>query len=150
MSDAKPSGSEQAGRLRLVVADDHAEVLQEICDLLESEFDVVQAVSGGPELVDAAESTRPNAVVSDISMPGMDGIEACSRILKAGAAKAVVLLTMHDDPQVLERAVEAGIGGFILKVDAGEELIDAVHAVYRGEQYWSRSVRNGRGRPAGV
>src|SRR5581483_10978173 len=123
------TGFVSSDRLRLVVADDHPRVLEEIRELLNLEFDVVQAVGGGLDLVRAAERFKPDAVVSDISMPDLNGIEAGQRILAAGASEAVVLLTMHDDPQLVARALEAGIRGFILKVDAAEELIDAVRAV---------------------
>jgi DNA-binding NarL/FixJ family response regulator len=130
-----------APRLRLLIADDHPQVLEEIRELLASEFEVVKGVAGGIELVHAAVDCRPDAVVSDISMPDLDGIEAGRRILEAGVTDAVVLLTMHNDPQLLRRALDVGIGGFILKVDAGEELIEAVRAVKRGDRYISRSVR---------
>jgi DNA-binding NarL/FixJ family response regulator len=129
------------GKLRVVVADDHPDVLEEIRQLLNSEFDVVDAVGGGLDLVEAAARTRPDTVVSDISMPDLDGIEAGQRILNQGTSSAVVLLTMHNDPQLVQQAIEAGIRGVILKVDAGEELIAAVRAASRGSTYISRSIR---------
>jgi DNA-binding NarL/FixJ family response regulator len=143
---SSPNGSTISGlgltaRLRLVVADDHPRLLEEIRDLLNCEFDVVQAVGGGLELVKAAERIRPDAVVSDISMPGLNGIEAGQRILEGGTCGAVLLLTMHDDPQLIARAMEVGIRGYILKVDAAEELIEGVRAVNRGETYLSRRIR---------
>jgi len=128
-------------RLRLVVADDHPEVLEEIRRLLESEFDVARAVSDGRALLDAVAEVRPDAVVSDIAMPDLDGIETGRRIMEHENAPAVLVLTMHDDPELAERALAAGIRGFILKVDAGEELIAAVRAVAQGGVYVSRSVR---------
>ena len=130
-----------SGKLRVVVADDHPDVLEEIRQLLNSEFEVVEAVGGGLDLVQAAARTRPDTVVSDISMPDMNGIEAAQRILNQGTSPAVVLLTMHNDPQLVQQAIEAGIQGVILKVDAGEELIAAVRSANRGCTYISRSIR---------
>jgi DNA-binding NarL/FixJ family response regulator len=128
-------------RLRLVVADDHPEVLEEIRRLLESEFEVAGAVSGGLALLDAVAELRPDAVVSDLAMRDLDGIEAGRRIVEREDAPAVLVLTMHNDPELVERALEAGVRGFILKVDVGEELIVAVRAVTEGGIYVSRSVR---------
>ena len=124
-----------------MVADDHPEVLEEIQRLLESEFEVARAVRGGRELLEAVAEVRPDAVVSDIAMPDLDGIETARRIVEREGAPAVLVLTMHNDPELAERALEAGIRGFILKVDAGEELIGAVRAVAGGGIYVSRSVR---------
>jgi DNA-binding NarL/FixJ family response regulator len=130
-------------RLRLVVADDHPDVREEIRRLLESEFEVARTVSGGWALLDAVAEVRPDAVVSDLAMPDLDGIEAGRRIVQSGgAAPAVLVLTMHNDPELTERALAAGIRGFILKVDVGEELIGAVRTVVRGGVYVSRSVRS--------
>ena len=128
-------------RLRIVLADDHPQVLEEIRDLLNSEFDVVDVVDGGIKLVEAVERARPDAVVSDITMPDLDGIQSAQRILSGDTSTAIVMLTMHNDPHLLFRAIEVGIRGFILKVDAGEELIDAVRAASLGATYVSRSIR---------
>jgi DNA-binding NarL/FixJ family response regulator len=128
-------------KLRLVLADDHAAVLEEVRRLLEPEFTIARTVSGGRALVEAATEVRPDAVVSDVAMSDLDGIEAGRKILERGASGAVLVLTMHNDPGLLVRALGAGIRGFILKVDAGEELIGAIRTVARGGTHISRSVR---------
>lgn len=130
-------------RLRLVLADDHAGVLEEIRRLLESEFEVVRAVQGGRALLQAAAETRPDAVVSDIAMPDLDGIEAGRQIVERGDARGVLVVTMHNDADLARRAADAGIRGFLLKVDIGDELIGAVRTVASGGTYVSRSVRTG-------
>src|SRR5690348_12611853 len=119
-------------RLRVVVADDHPDVLEEIRRLLQSEFEVARTVTGGRALLTAVAEIRPDAVVSDIAMPDLDGIEAGRRIVESGGSPAVLVLTMHNDPELAEQALAAGIRGFILKVDVGEELIGAVRAVAAG------------------
>jgi DNA-binding NarL/FixJ family response regulator len=129
-----------ADRPRLVLADDHAGMLEEISRLLASEFDVVRAVRHGLELLEAAEELKPDAVVSDIHMPVMDGICACERLLEAGFHGAVVLLTMHAESELVDRAFRAGMCAYVLKIDAGEDLIPAIYAALEGRNYRSRSV----------
>jgi DNA-binding NarL/FixJ family response regulator len=137
-----PSADSQARpRLRIVLADDHPDVREQVRELLASKFDVIGAVGGGLQLLAAADALRPDLVVSDIAMAEMDGIEAGRRSLERGLARAAVLLTMHNDPQLLKKAAAAGIRGFVLKVDAGEELIAAVDRVAAGGTYVSRTVR---------
>jgi DNA-binding NarL/FixJ family response regulator len=132
--DAQPRKS------RLVLADDHRDVLDAIRHLLAPEFDVLRAVAEGHALIRAVAELSPDAVVSDIQMPGLDGIEAGGRILSQGLCNAVVVLTMYNEPHLVRKALEAGIRGYVLKVDAGEELIPAVNAVLAGGSYLSRSV----------
>jgi DNA-binding NarL/FixJ family response regulator len=129
-------------RYRLVLADDHPGLLEEIRRLLDPEFDVLGAVGDGAALVEAVADLRPDAVVSDIQMPRMDGIAAGSEILGRGLCEAVVVLSMYPDPQLVEKAFAAGIRGYVLKLDACEELIPAVYALLRGERYSSRGIRS--------
>lgn len=131
-------------RYRLVIADDHPEVRQEIRELLNGEFDVLRAVADGAALLAAATELRPDAVVSDIQMPQLDGIEAGYRVLQRGLCQAIVVLSMYPDRELVETAMEAGIRGYVLKLDAFEELIPAIHTAIRGERYLSAGVR-GRG-----
>jgi DNA-binding NarL/FixJ family response regulator len=127
-------------RRRLVVADDHEGVLEEVFRLLSTEFDVVRTVRHGQELVDATEELKPDGVVSDIHMPGMDGICACRRLLERGYPGALVLLTMHSESVLVDRAFRAGIHAYVLKSDADEDLIPAIIAAIGGHSYRSRNV----------
>ena len=131
-------------RVRLVVADDHRDVSEEIVNLLKPEFDVLRSVENGSVLLEAASQLRPDVVISDFNMPGLNGIDAGRRILREGFCSAVILLTMYNDPQLVQIAIEAGIRGYVLKVDAGEELILAVQRVVSGEAYFSRGVVHSR------
>lgn len=130
-----------ARKTTVILADDHPQVLESISTLLEAEFDVVCAVNSGEALVEAASLMRPDAVISDIQMKEMDGIEAGLKVLERGSCDAVVVLTMHNDPHLMRRAVSAGIRGYVLKIDAGEELIPALKQVVAGGSYISRTVR---------
>ncbi len=129
-------------RIRLVLADDHTDVLEEIQHLLAPQFDVLRTVRDGPALVEAVAELRPDAVVSDFQMPGLNGIEAGAQILQQGLCKAVILLTMYNEPLLVNQALAAGIRGFVLKVDAGDELVPALHEVMGGGRYLSQGVVN--------
>ncbi len=127
-------------RKRLVIADDHAGMLEEIFRLLSTEFDIVRMVQHGRQLLEAAEELRPDGVISDIHMPVLDGIRACQCLLEQGYPGAMVLLTMHRESALIERAFRAGIHAYVLKIDAGEDLAPAVYAALDGRKYCSRNV----------
>ena len=120
-------------RSRLLLADDHVENAALLRTLLESEFDVIGQVQDGYALVSAAERLSPDVIVSDISMPRLDGISAATIILGRDPAVRIVLVTVHNDPELLERGLAAGAMGYVLKLAAGDELIPAVHSALRGE-----------------
>lgn len=129
-----------AARPRLIVAEDHPALLDEVLRLLEPAFDVVRSVSHGLTLLETAAELRPDVIVTDIQMPGMDGIEASKRLLKAGACAVVVVLSMYSDAHLVNRAFQAGVSGYVLKTHAADELIPAVHAALEGRQYRSRGI----------
>ena len=132
-------------RYRLIVADDHAETRAGICSLLEQEFDVVAAVADGRALVERAEELSPDVVVTDISMPRMDGISAAASILHSHPKTPIVLVSVHTDIGTVQRVMAMGVLGYVSKLEAGEELVDAVHAVLRGECHVGHSLRAGLG-----
>jgi DNA-binding NarL/FixJ family response regulator len=117
---------------------------QEIRELLDPEFDVLRAVGDGAALVAAALELRPDVVISDVQMPELDGIEAGSQVLGRGLCAAIVILSMYSDRHLVQTALQAGIRGYVLKLDASEELIPAVYAVLRGERYLSAGVSRQR------
>ncbi|HUI76710.1 MAG TPA: response regulator transcription factor [Bryobacteraceae bacterium] len=124
----------------LVLADDHPDLLRELQILLRSEFNILQAVTDGQALMRAAYERKPRAIITDIEMPGVDGIEACRNLLQQGLCQAALVLTMHNEEQVVRKALQAGIRGYVLKTDATEELIPAVRSVLGGSLYLSRGV----------
>ncbi|HLY18298.1 MAG TPA: response regulator transcription factor [Bryobacteraceae bacterium] len=127
-------------RYRLVLADDHKDILDEVRRLLQDDFEIVGAVTDGAALIEAVAALRPDAVVTDIYMPGLDGIEAGAEILRRGLCNAVIVLTMHNDPQMVRKVLLQGIQGYVLKDDATEDLLPAVHAVLGGGRYLSQGV----------
>ena len=132
-------------RYRLIVADDHDETRAGLCRLLESEFDVVAAVSDGEALVQSADDLAPDVVVTDISMPRMDGISAAAAILEHHPHTPIVLVSVHTDIGMVKRVMAMGVRGYVSKLEAGEELVDAVHAALRGECHVGHSLLAAQG-----
>ncbi len=115
-------------------------MLDEILRLLAREFDIVRAVNHGIALLETAAELKPDVVVTDIQMPGMDGIEAAKRLLKAGACAAVVVLTIYGESHLVNRAFQVGVSGYVLKTHAAEDLVPAVYAALEGRQYRSPGI----------
>src|SRR5215831_16713834 len=128
-------------RPRIVLAEDHAEVAAQLRALLVAEFDVVGGVTNGQALLRAVEADRPDVVVTDIVMPGLDGIAATTKLHATHPNLPVVLVTVHDDPELVERGHAAGALGYVSKHRAGQDLVAAVHAALRGERYVSPPAR---------
>ena len=128
-------------RPRVVLAEDHAPVAEQLRKLLEPEFDVVATVVDGDALIRAADELRPDVIVTDIVMPGLDGIAATATLLAKNPDTRIVLVTAHEDSELTERGYAAGALANISKHDAGRELVPAVRAAVRGERYVSPRVR---------
>jgi DNA-binding NarL/FixJ family response regulator len=122
-------------RIRLLLADDHTLVLEGIRKLLENEFELVDTVEDGHALLRAAEQLRPDVILLDISMPLLNGIEACRQLVKSMPKVRVIFLTMHADVVYVEEALRAGGVGYLLKRSAASELRGAINAVMRGKRY---------------
>jgi DNA-binding NarL/FixJ family response regulator len=127
-------------RPRLLLADDHPETAELLRTLLQPEYDVVAVVGDGPAMVSAAMRLSPDVIVSDVSMPGLDGISAAAAILRRKPATRIVFVTVHGDPVLVERGLAAGALGYVLKVVAGDDLMPAVRAALRGEQHVSEAL----------
>jgi DNA-binding NarL/FixJ family response regulator len=115
-------------RPRVLIADDHAEILERTREILTADFDVVAAVSDGMAAVEGTTRFRPDVVVLDISMPVLSGIEAATRLLAAKSPPIIVFLTVHEDSAYRDMAERLGAAGFVLKRDI---LSDLVHSIQR-------------------
>lgn len=114
-------------RARILLADDDQRMLANISKLLQSDFEVVGAVSDGRSLVDAALQSRPDLIVSDIGMPKLNGIDAARKILVTLPGIKFIFLTMHSGRQYRAEARRVGAVAYILKTSAREDLNQAVH-----------------------
>ncbi len=123
--------------LRILLADDHVTVRHGLRLLIDSQADmtVVAEVSDGAAAVQRALDLKPDVVVMDISMPGMNGLVATRALKKAQAATAIVTLTRHGDDAYLQELLRAGVSAYVLKQSAPTELLQAIRAAAAGGQY---------------
>ena len=121
--------------IKVLLADDHAIVSQGLEALLKQRFELVGSVSDGRALVAAVEQLSPDVVVTDISMPGLNGLDAIRQIRKSKSQAKLVVLTMHAEPNLVAEALKAGASGYLLKTSAVEELETAILEVLKGRTY---------------
>ncbi len=128
----------------ILLADDHSMVREGLVLLLEAnDFDVVGAVGDGRLLIDAARQLRPDVIVTDLSMPGLSGLDVLSLLKAERADTKVVVVTMHDDPELAVRAMRDGASGYLLKHAAGEELVSAIRQVLLHRVYLTPALTQG-------
>ncbi len=132
--------------VRILVADDHPVVRQGLGTLLgsRSDWEIVDEAENGVEAVERAERLKPDVVVLDVSMPEMDGLEACRQIRKRAPKSEVLMVTQHDSAQMVREALRAGARSYVVKSDAARDLLAAVEAVSQ-HQFFSRHKPPGAG-----
>jgi len=122
-------------RITVLLADDHATLIDGLVHMLGRDFQVVGGVSDGRTMIEMAKEKRPDVIVTDISMPNLDGIEA-ARILRQDIPSIKILfLTMHSDFPLVEEAFRVGASGFVLKTCDMSELMKAIHSIAKGSTY---------------
>jgi two-component system, NarL family, response regulator NreC len=127
--------------IRILLADDHPIVRQGVRVLLEREgFDIVGEATDGREAVQLGQQTKPDVALLDLTMPHLNGLDAGRELLRSGDASYVILLTMHTEPHQVAAALRAGVRGYVLKTQAAEELVGAIHEVLRGKIFLSPTV----------
>ncbi len=128
--------------ITVLIVDDHGLVRDGIRRLLEDcpDIEVVGEAREGQEAVRLAQELQPTVVLMDLSLPGMDGIEATKRILAAGIKTRVLMLTMHANEEYALRVLQAGAHGFVVKEDPSQELVTAIHAVAANGTYVSPAI----------
>lgn len=117
--------------VRILLVDDHPIVRQGLRTLLEGRtgWEVVGEASDGVEALDKVEILQPDVVVLDVTMPKMNGLEACRLIQQKTSGLEVLFVTQHDSPQMMREALDAGARGYVVKSNAARDLLDAVEAV---------------------
>jgi DNA-binding NarL/FixJ family response regulator len=128
--------------MRVLLADDHAIVRRGLRTLLETEpgVDVVGEAGDGLEAVRLCESLRPDALVLDVAMPKLNGIEVAARAQKLDRPPQILMLSMYADESYIIRALAAGARAYLLKDGTDEDLVPALRAVRRGKRYFSPAV----------
>lgn len=128
--------------LRILIADDHELARRGIRALLESHpgWEVCGEAKDGRETVDLAASMKPDIVLLDIGMPNLNGLEAARQILNSSPEVAILILTMHDSDAVVREVLRAGARGYLLKSDAGRDLVAAVEALQLQRTFFTTRV----------
>jgi two-component system nitrate/nitrite response regulator NarL len=120
------------GKLRICVADDH-EMLRRGIEALVCNHglgELCGEASNGEEAVTLVRDLKPDLLILDISMPVMNGIEAARQIRKFSATQKILILTIHDSPQIIQAAQEAGANAVIMKSETNSELVDAIQRLF--------------------
>lgn len=135
-----------SSRVRIFVVDDNEPWRRQICSTLKKreEFEVVGEAADGLEATAKAHALNPDLILLDIGLPGLNGIEVAKRLCQGSACVKVLFLTQNSDPDVVEAALSNGAKGYILKADAGSELLSAIETILRGESYVSSRIKDRR------
>lgn len=134
----------RAERKRILLADDHIAIIEEIRALVKDTYEVVGAVENGKKLVEAAQRLEPDLIITDISMPVMTGFEAACQIRALGVAAKLLFLTVQSSPAYLKRARSLGACGYVLKAYTTEQLAIAVSTILEGGTYFSPELEGER------
>jgi RNA polymerase sigma factor (sigma-70 family) len=127
-------------RPTVLLADDHAIVVEGLRRVLEPHFDVVGAVADGFALVETAQKLKPDVIVVDVSMPLLNGIEATRQIRATNQRTKIVFLSMHPDVVYVSEALLAGGSGYVLKSSAGIEIVMAIREALQGKTFLTPAI----------
>ncbi len=140
-------------RIKVHIADDHPVVVEGLKALIKRtapDIVITGAAADGRAALGLARRNPADVYVYDISMPAPNGLEAMAELLKLAPGSKVIILSMHDDPATVEKAIRAGASGYLVKESAAEEIVTALRAVCRGSRYLSPSIKpRGRDRHRG-
>ncbi len=125
---------------RVLLADDHAEILTQTRNVLADEFEIVNAVANGFDVLKATAQYDPDVVVLDITMPGLDGLEAARQLKQSGCRAKLVFLTVHEDPDYVRAAFGSGGSAYVIKARLGSDLVPAICEVLAGRRFVSPSL----------
>lgn len=131
------SGTTSSDLVRVLLADDNESMLARVAAMLPPSCNVVGAVTDGRAALDAAQQLLPDVIVLDVSMPGLNGIEVATRLRALGLPAAVVFLTVHDEEELIQAAIEAGGLGYVVKTRLASDLGLAVREARAGRAFIS-------------
>ena len=129
-------------KARVLIADDHEVVRQGILSLVKmlNQFEVCGEAMDGRDAVQKAKELRPDIVIIDIGMPQLNGLDATRQIMRERPSTKVLVLTMHDSEQVVREVLEAGARGYLLKSDAGRDLVSALEALQLNKTFFTTKI----------
>ncbi len=126
--------------ISVLLADDHAIVAEGLAALLKGSFSLLGVVNDGRALIAASNELHPDVIVTDISMPSLNGLDAIRQIKRSQPSAKFIVLTMHSDPEMAVQSFRAGASGYLLKTSPGEELLTAIREVAQGRVYLSSHI----------
>lgn len=140
-SDADSDG-QRSPSFRVLIVDDHEPWRRWVYSELASQrqLQVVGEASDGLEAVRKAQELKPDIILLDIGLPGLNGLDAVKRIEQSTPDSKILFLTSQSDPDVIKQALSNGATGYLLKADAGTELLTAIAAAVQGRRFVSRGV----------
>ncbi len=137
-------------RPRVLLADDHTLILDGLTKLLDNQVELIGTVTNGLDLLAQAEALKPDVVLVDISMPGLNGLDAAKRMLQRLPQTKVIFVTMHNNDAYVQEALKAGASGYVLKSSAASELALAIKTVVNGGVYIAPNVQHAQPAEGGV
>ncbi len=130
------------GKIRVVLADDHVAILNQVRLELGEEFDIVGTVANGRDAVEAVLRLSPDVLVTDISMPILDGLQAACRLRSANSRTKIVFLTIHADHDFVAAALSCGAYGYVTKPHLATDLVPAIQEAMAGHVFVSRAAKS--------
>jgi DNA-binding NarL/FixJ family response regulator len=129
-------------KIKVIIAEDHTIVRKGLCALLQGEPDieVIGEAENGREAIKIVETLLPDVVLMDIAMPGLNGLDTTRQLKKRFPKLKILILTMHDNEEYIFETLRAGASGYLIKRSAPNELISAIHSVYRDESFLSPAI----------
>lgn len=127
-------------KIRVLLADDHEAVLDQVRALLGEDFDIVGAVNNGRDAVAEAQRLEPDVLVIDISMPVLNGLQAAHQLRTKNRRAKIVFLTVHEDQDFVAAALSAGASAYVAKSEVTSDLVPAIREVLEGGTYVSKTI----------
>jgi DNA-binding NarL/FixJ family response regulator len=129
------SSNSHKDKIRIILADDHSLIRQALRMSIEKQPDmeVVGEASDGEEAVTITQQLHPDVIIMDISMPKLNGIDACAKITKENTTVAILVLTIHSDSSTVQKVLNAGARGYVNKTASATQIIGAIRTVFHGE-----------------
>jgi DNA-binding NarL/FixJ family response regulator len=126
--------------ISVIIADDHSIVIQGLQSVIERHGKDIVVTGTATNGRDVLELDKADVYVLDISMPGLNGLETAEKLVKRDKNCKVIMLSMHDGRNFVERALEYKVKGYVLKINAADEIVPAIHDVYNGKYYFSPAI----------